>query len=88
MKINGTYVLRKVAGDNIIIPVGETALKYNGMLTVTETGADIWEAMVKESSIEEITQMILEKYEVEKETAEKDVREFLEGLEKAGFISL
>ena len=88
MKINGTYVLRKVAGDNIIIPVGETALKYNGMLTVTETGADIWEAMEKESSIEEITQMILEKYEVEKETAEKDVRDFLEGLEKAGFISL
>ena len=88
MKINGTYVLRKVAGDNIIIPVGETALKYNGMLTVTETGADIWEAMVNEKSVEEIIQMILEKYEVEKETAEKDVREFLEGLEKAGFISL
>ena len=38
MKIKGTFVLRDIAGDIVIVPVGETALSYNGMITTTKTG--------------------------------------------------
>ena len=43
MKIKGTFVLRDIAGDTVIVPVGETALSYNGMITTTRTGAAIWQ---------------------------------------------
>ena len=42
MKINGSFVRRDIAGDIVIVPVGETALQHNGMITTNKTGAALW----------------------------------------------
>lgn len=36
------FVLRKVAGENILVPVGNTALTFNGLVTLNESGAFLW----------------------------------------------
>ena len=87
MKIKGTFVTREIAGDIVIVPVGETALTYNGMITTTRTGAVIWAKLEEGAeSKEALVQALLDRFEVDRETAEKDLDEFLAQLKKAGFI--
>ena len=42
MKIKGEFILREIAGDTILVPVGQTALQFNGMITLEPVGSLIW----------------------------------------------
>lgn len=78
---------RNIAGDIVIVPVGETALKYNGMITTTATGAAIWQALEKDCTREDLIGVLLERFEVDPETAAADVDSFLEQLRKAELLA-
>ena len=82
MRISKHFILREIVGDYIIVPVGETALEFNDMITVNETGALLWTSSQKETSEEKLAEILLEEYDVTKEEASKDVAEFLELLRK------
>lgn len=84
MKIKGEYVLREIAGDYILIPVGRTALEFNGMITMDEVGVAIWKGIEQELTEDEILRGILEEFDVEEKTAREDMLEFLEKLKEAG----
>ena len=80
MKITKEFVLRDIAGEHILIPIGATALELNGLITVNEVGVTIWKLLQNEVTFDEIIAAVLEEYEVEEETARADVREFLDTL--------
>ena len=61
------FVLRKVAGENILVPVGNTALTFNGLVTLNESGAFLWKHMEKNRTREELVQEVLQEYEVSEE---------------------
>ena len=82
MKIEKEYILREIAGDYIIVPVGAAALEFNGMITVNETGAFLWEKLRKGTTKEELLHAMLEEYEVSEKEAEADIQEFLQMLQK------
>ena len=42
MRVKKDFILREIAGDYIIIPTGKTALEFNGLITVNEVGASLW----------------------------------------------
>ncbi len=86
MKINKEMILREIAGDNILVPAAETVLDLNGLFIVTETGAFIWSLLPSVNSEDEILEKMLDEYDVDKETAQKDITEFLERLRKFGII--
>ena len=87
MKINGEFVLRQVAGDSILIPVEETALKFNGIITLDKVGGLIWSALEQGAEREAILQQILDRFDVDRERAEQDLDEFLDQMEQAGFLA-
>ena len=78
MKLDKTFVLRKIADDYVVVPVGSTALDFNGIITLNETGAFLWEKLQAETTVEELVEAMVEEYEVDKETAKTDVEEFIE----------
>lgn len=80
MKIEKEFILREIAGDYVIVPTGQTALEFNGLITVNELGAFIWKQLQQDITEEELIQAILEEYEVDQETARHDVKEFLKKL--------
>ena len=80
LKLDKEYVLRQIGDDYVIVPVGKAALDFNGMITVNETGAFLWEQLVKGISKEGLLQTLIENYEVTQEEAERDLDEFLEVL--------
>ena len=83
VKVKGEYVLREIAGDYILIPIGETALEMNGMITMDEVGVTIWKCLEQEMTEDEILREILDNFEVEENVAREDLTEFLEKLKEA-----
>ena len=80
LKLDKEYVLRQIGDDYIIVPVGETVLSFNGMITVNETGAFLWEELVKGTNKGELLRTLMDNYEVTQEEAEKEIDEFLDVL--------
>ena len=80
MKIQGELILREIAGENILIPVGETALHVKGMISLTESGALLWKRLQAECTEDDLVQAVLEEYDVDRETAVADVTSFLDQL--------
>ena len=77
IQLEKEYVLRQIEDDYIIVPVGKTTLSFNGMITVNETGAFLWEQLVKGTSKEELLQSLIDTYDVTLEEAKGDINEFL-----------
>lgn len=77
MKINKEFILREIAGEYILVPIGRTALDFNGLITINEIGALIWKMLLEEKTIQNIVEAILAEYEVEEQTATSDVLEFI-----------
>lgn len=77
MKIDKSFVLRQIAGEYVILPTGGTTLQFNGMITVNEQGAFLWERLCGGTTRDELVDAMLEEYEVDRETAQADVDDFL-----------
>ena len=58
---NGNYLLRQVADTWVIVPVGQAAVEFAGMVTLNATGAYIWELLEKEQTLESLAEALLEK---------------------------
>lgn len=87
MKINKEYVLREIAGDYIIIPIGSTALEFNGLITVNEVGVTLWKMLQEEVTLDDLVQGVLAEYDVSEEVAREDIQDFLDELVKGGILT-
>ena len=86
MRIDKSFVLRQIAGDYVILPTGSTTLQFNGMITVNEQGAFLWERLSRGASLDEIVEAMLDEYDVDRNTAFDDVMEFLQILRKSKLL--
>ena len=87
MKLNGTYTLREVAGEVLVIPVGATAMELNGMIILNPVSKVIWECLEKGTEEAEILKAVLERFDVTEETAKADIGEILDQLRKQKLIT-
>lgn len=87
MRINKEFVLREIAGDYIIIPIGSTALEFHGLITVNEVGVTLWKMLQEEVTMEDLVQGVLAEYDVEEEVAREDIQEFLDTLVSGGILA-
>ena len=86
MKIKEGFVLRNLADTYMVIPLGQNSVDFQGMVTLNETGAFLWERLHKESSCEDLVDALLCEYEVEKAVAERDVRDFIKKLKDGDLL--
>lgn len=86
MEIKNEYVIRNIAGDNILVPIGKTIDNFNGLIILNEMAKFIWEKMPEVKDEEELLNCILDEYEVDREVAKADLEEFLETLKKEKII--
>lgn len=86
MKIKGEFILREMAGDTVLVPVGQTALNFNGIVILQPVAAVIWQGIAEGLDKEQILERILDRFEVEREEAQKDLETFLQQLQDAGFL--
>ncbi len=86
MNIKREFVLREIAGDLLLVPTGKTALDLNGMLTLNNVGADIWNMLPEVKDEEEIVQRLLQEYDATAEEVRPDVSAFLNKLRELNII--
>lgn len=86
MKIREGFLLRNVAGNNVVVPIGQATLDFNGMMSLNETGAFIFSKMLDGTTREQLIEDLISEYEVEREIAEKDVDDFIKKVEGEGLL--
>lgn len=77
MTIRKQLVKRTIAGDVILVPVGDASLELKGLLTLNETGERLWDILPQCDSQEALVQRLLEEYDVEEAVLRADVEAFL-----------
>ena len=78
MRVKDNFILRQVAGESLLIPVGEAALEVKGLIALSESGCLLYERLRQECSRQELIDLLTEEYEVTEQTAGEDVDAFLE----------
>lgn len=79
MKIREGYLLRTVAGKNIVVSIGSD-VSFNGMLTLNDTGVFFWNLLQKNTTKEEMLEAVLKEYDVSSDVALQDIENFLQKL--------
>lgn len=88
MKLNGNFVLRDIAGESMLIPVGEASGKVNGIITLNESGVVIWNALNEKCDKNHAVSKLTEEFDVDDDTAKADVDAFISRIAELGLIEL
>lgn len=86
MKIKDGYLLRTVAGSNIVVPIGEGAIDFSGVITLNEVGAFLWRVLENGADKDELLQKLTAEYEVDDATASADIDAFIARLREASLL--
>lgn len=86
MKIKDGFILREVSGNYIVVAVGEAVKNFNGIINLNETGAFLWKKLSEGADQQALVLALLDEYDVDRQTAEKDVALFISKLSGAELI--
>ena len=86
MKIKNGFVVRSIAGESVVVALGEASKTFNGIIKLNETGRFIWDMLSNGAEISELTAAILSEYDIDEATAEADAIAFVDTLKGAGII--
>ncbi len=86
MKIKNGFVVREIAGECVVVALGEASKIFNGIIKLNETGKIIWEELSVGSDKDAVVAKILSEYEVDRETVENDFDRFVETLKGANIL--
>ncbi len=86
MKIKEGYLLHDIAGNYVVIGVLQNVVNMTGLMTVNEVGAFLWHKLEKGATEEELLAEVLNEYEIDRETAQKDIKDFLNKLEQHNIL--
>ena len=88
MKIKKQFILREVVGEAVLIPTGDTALEFNGIIGLNPVGAVIWKGLAANKTQPEILTDILAEFDVDEARARTDLADFLQLLKKNHILEL
>lgn len=86
MKLKENFALRPVADTWVVLPLGEESVNFNGMLTLNESGALLWQALEKGGDREALADALMAEYVVDRAQALTDAEAFLDKLRKVGCL--
>ena len=86
MKIKSGFITRTVAGNNVVVAVGEQSRNFNGIIKLNESGLFLWKKLSAGIEKNVLLDAFLEEYDVDRVTAESDIDAFIEVLKNAGAL--
>ena len=78
------YVLREIAGEHMAIPV--TAENSSDIVVLNPVSAILWNELEAPKTIDELADKICESFDINREEATTDIKEFVESLISAGVV--
>lgn len=86
MKIAEGFTLMNIVDTNVVVPVGEKNINFNGMITLSGSGAFLWKQLETDVTKEALLQSMLKEYDVDQVTAEADIDKFIAQLKNAELL--
>ena len=81
------YVMRNIAGDNLLIKTRNNNSGSTNVFVFNESGAFLWENLSEKKSKAQLVTLLTEEYGIEQAQAELDVDKFLDKCISEGFVS-
>lgn len=88
IKASKNYILRAVAGENMIVPIGQGIANFSGVISANASAAFLWNKLQNEITQGELEQMLVEEYEISVEQAKEDVKNFLSVLSQRNMLEV
>ena len=88
MRIKEGFLLKEVANDYIIVPIDDKFLDFGAVVTLNDTGAFLWKVMTKDFTYESAADSLIKEYDIDYNTALKDVISFSELLKEKDLLEL
>lgn len=73
-------VTRKTGNEYVLVPIANNIADMNSIYTLNETGAFIWELIDGKRTLREIINALKEEYDIDSESAAKDVNLFIDDM--------
>lgn len=86
MKIKEGYIVRKI-GSKFYAVSAARAAEGGGMIALNETGAFIWDLLKEDTTVESIAKALVERYEIDVETATRDTEAYICMLKEADALA-
>jgi len=79
---SGLIVTRKTGNEYVLVPITNNIADMNSVYTLNETGAFLWEQIDGKRTVEEIINVLISEYDIDKQNAESDVLDFIDNMSK------
>ena len=87
MKIKPGFEIRTVCGQSLILAVGEENVDFSKMIYINETSLFIWNKLNEGvDTVDALVDAVTGEYEVDADTARKDIEEFAGQLKEHGIV--
>lgn len=87
MRIKKDFNLREVCGEYIIVAEGKENIDFCNIISMNESSAYLWkEIQDKDFDAEYLAELLTNQYDVDKETALKDVKNLVKQWINAGIV--
>ena len=85
MKLKNNYTLTGLAGEYVAVPLDGNDT-FHGIVKLNESGAEVFRGMQEGQDKAQIARRLMEKYDIDRETAEKAIRVVADELHAAGLM--
>ena len=86
MKRKSDFMMQNVAGENLLVPLGAQVMDLNGLFTLNDTAACVWELLAEERTLAELASAVAERFDVTPEIARADVQTFVDEIARMGLL--
>ena len=86
MKRKNDFMMQNIGGERLLVPLGARVVDMNGLVTMNETAAFLWEMLEQDRTAEEMAADMAGRFEVNGATALADVSHFTEELSGMGLL--
>lgn len=76
-RINPDFILREIAGEYTIIPIGGNNVFSNAVMAPNETAVFLWEAFQQPSTIQDVVVEAMQKYDATEEQIYNSISNFV-----------
>lgn len=88
MKLKDGFMLRRIVDTWVVVPLGERVVDFNGILTLTDSAARLWQKMQgADLGRADLLAELTTAYEVDEATAARDLDAFLDALKGAELLA-
>ena len=86
MKPKDGFLLREVDGTSIVVATGDAATEFSGLITLNQTGTLIWKCLETGATEDDMVAKLISEYDIDEESARRDVKAFVTRALDAGLL--